>query len=155
MNKEEIKVLLHHREPYLMVDKVISLDEKRIETIRTVSMDEGFIQGHFPGAPVVPGAMLQEMCTQSGGILITKLYSPEDNYHSEKTKGHALGVLKEVHSAKYHSITKPEKEISIKLELIKRRKSRFVFKAEVFQEENLKAQLEFTLVNIPDEILHK
>ena len=64
MNKAEITELLHHRAPYLMVDEVSEISEKEIKTQKLYS-EEFFVPGHFPGASVVPGAMLQEFCTQS------------------------------------------------------------------------------------------
>jgi 3-hydroxyacyl-[acyl-carrier-protein] dehydratase len=96
MNIDEVKVLLHHREPYLMVDRIDALTCHAVTGVKSHRGDEAHLAGHFPGAPVVPGAMLQELCTQSAGALITKFYSPVENYDSEKTKGHALGVLAKV-----------------------------------------------------------
>ena len=87
MNKEQIKNILHQREPYLMVDQVLHISEKTIHTCKNHQGNEAHVQGHFPGAPVVPGAMLQEICTQSAGILITQYYSPVLNYNSNTTKG--------------------------------------------------------------------
>ena len=56
---------LHHRAPYCMVNQIVEISETTIRTSSCVDPHEAFIQGHFPGAPVIPGAMLQEMTTQS------------------------------------------------------------------------------------------
>jgi 3-hydroxyacyl-[acyl-carrier-protein] dehydratase len=149
----EIKKLLHHREPYLMVSEIISDKEDFIETVKTPQANEGYVLGHFPGAPVVPGAMLQEICTQSAGILITKYHSPVPNYDSEKTKGWALGVLNKIEFAKFLSIVKPTSSISAKVKLIAKQDNLFKFRAKVYQDEQLKAKINFNLVNISDEVI--
>ena len=155
MNKKDIKKLLHHREPYLMVDKVFSITDTNIKTSKTHDGDEAHLKGHFPGAPVVPGAMLQEICTQSAGILLTKNYNPAgDDYNSEVTKGHAIGVLNKVEFAKYLGIVKPDRMIETEVELLEYHESLFKFKAIVKQDNKIKAKLKFNLVNISDEHLY-
>ena len=153
MNKEEIKTLLHHREPYLMVDQVHEIDETHIKTTKEARLEEPYLQGHFPNMPVVPGAMLQEFCTQSAGILMTKYYSGVEDYHSEKTKGYAIGVLNKVESAKYYSVCKPgliEAEVILK----ESQDNLFKFKAKVTQKGNLMAKLNFNLVVASESVLH-
>jgi 3-hydroxyacyl-[acyl-carrier-protein] dehydratase len=153
MKETEITKLLHHRPPYLLVSEVIEHSKTSIETIKSFSGDEFFLQGHFPGAPIVPGAMIQEFCTQSAGILLTKYHCPVENYDSETTKGHAIGVLNKVEFAKYLSIVKPMSSINAKIELISSESNLFKFKAKVFQDGTLKAKLLFNLVNISDDYL--
>ena len=77
MNREEIKKILPHREPMLLIDEV-SLEDGVAIGIYTVRGDEFFLQGHFPGNPVVPGVILCEMMAQSACILIEagKSFSP-------------------------------------------------------------------------------
>ena len=67
---EEIKKRLPHRFPFLMVDKIISLDETIVVGIKNVTFNESFFQGHFPDEPVMPGVLLVEALAQSGGILV-------------------------------------------------------------------------------------
>ena len=69
MNKDEIKVLLPHREPMLLVEEMTMVGEAAHGQY-TVRGDEWFLQGHFPGNPVVPGVVLCEMIGQSCAILI-------------------------------------------------------------------------------------
>lgn len=153
MKETEITKLLHHRAPYLLVSSVIEHSKSNIETTKSFSGDEFFLQGHFPGAPIVPGAMIQEFCTQSAGILLTKYHCPVEDYDSEVTKGHAIGVLNKVEFAKYLSIVKPVSPINAKIELISSESNLFKFKAKVFQDGTLKAKLLFNLVNISDDYL--
>lgn len=152
MELNEIKKLLHHREPYLMVEKVIEHSSEFIHTQKKMS-GHPITDGHFPGAPIVPGAMLQEMCTQAAGVLITKYHAPVEDYDSEKTKGYALGVLREVKSAKFFGMNRPEKVIDIKVRLEKIMRNRFDFCGEVYQDERCTAQVNFQLFNIPGELL--
>lgn len=153
MNITDIKRLLHHREPYLMVSSIIEISPNHVHSECIHRGDEAHIAGHFPGAPVVPGAMIQEFCTQSAGVLITKYFSPVDNYDSDTTQGWALGVLNKVEGAKFLEIVKPSLPIEAKIELLDHEGSLFKFKAKVFQDGKLKAKLKFNLVNIPDKYL--
>lgn len=153
MNKDEIKKLLHHREPYLMVESISELDEKKISSTKTFGADDFFIGGHFPGAPLVPGAMLQEFCTQTAGVMITKFYSPVADYNSDKTKGWALGVLNKVQTAKFLDVVKPGQEIEAKVTLLDRQDNLFKFSARVTHNGDLKAKMKFNLVNVPDSVI--
>jgi len=71
MDRNEIKKIVPHREPMLLVDEVKLSGEMAIGRY-TVRGDEFFLQGHFPGNPVVPGVILCEMMAQSSCILIDK-----------------------------------------------------------------------------------
>ncbi|HPF51104.1 MAG TPA: bifunctional UDP-3-O-[3-hydroxymyristoyl] N-acetylglucosamine deacetylase/3-hydroxyacyl-ACP dehydratase [Draconibacterium sp.] len=70
MDINRIMELLPHRYPFLMVDKVISIEENVIIGTKNVSVNEPFFQGHFPDEPVMPGVMLIEAMAQCGGLLV-------------------------------------------------------------------------------------
>ena len=67
----QIQSLLPHRYPFLLVDKVVSIDyEKRtIVATKNVSINEPFFQGHFPNQPIMPGVLIIEAMAQAGGVL--------------------------------------------------------------------------------------
>ncbi|MFA5713595.1 MAG: bifunctional UDP-3-O-[3-hydroxymyristoyl] N-acetylglucosamine deacetylase/3-hydroxyacyl-ACP dehydratase [Bacteroidales bacterium] len=65
-----IKDLLPHRPPFLMVDRIISMERERVVGIKTVGINEGFFIGHFPDEPVMPGVLIIEAMAQVGGILV-------------------------------------------------------------------------------------
>ncbi len=71
LGPKDIEKILPHRYPFLMVDKVIMLDleNDRIIGQKNLTMNEQFFQGHFPGAPIMPGVMVLEALAQTGGIL--------------------------------------------------------------------------------------
>jgi beta-hydroxyacyl-ACP dehydratase FabZ len=65
-----IQQLLPHRYPFLLVDRIIELvPNQRIVGVKQVSINEPFFQGHFPGAPVMPGVLVLEALAQAGAVL--------------------------------------------------------------------------------------
>jgi UDP-3-O-[3-hydroxymyristoyl] N-acetylglucosamine deacetylase/3-hydroxyacyl-[acyl-carrier-protein] dehydratase len=77
---EDLKKLLPHRAPFLMVDKIISIDETTVVGIKNVTFNEPFFQGHFPDEAVMPGVLLVEALAQAGGILVLSTVDEPDKY---------------------------------------------------------------------------
>jgi len=78
LDLDEIQRILPHRYPFLLVDRVISLElGKRIVALKNISINEPFFQGHFPGRPIMPGVLIIEALAQAGGILAL-LSTPEN-----------------------------------------------------------------------------
>jgi len=68
---EEIMKVLPHRYPFLLVDRIIEIEEKkRIVGLKNVTINEPFFQGHFPGHPIMPGVLIIEAMAQVGGMLL-------------------------------------------------------------------------------------
>ena len=73
LNLDRILETLPHRYPFLMVDRVISVNKEEIITIKNVTNNEPYFQGHFPDNPIMPGVMILEAMFQTGGLLTRHL----------------------------------------------------------------------------------
>jgi UDP-3-O-[3-hydroxymyristoyl] N-acetylglucosamine deacetylase/3-hydroxyacyl-[acyl-carrier-protein] dehydratase len=80
MDVNEIKKRLPHRYPFLLVDKVIHLDEKSVVCIKNVTVNEPYFTGHFPGEPIMPGVLQIEAAAQAGGMLVLGTVPDPENY---------------------------------------------------------------------------
>ncbi|MCZ2356914.1 MAG: bifunctional UDP-3-O-[3-hydroxymyristoyl] N-acetylglucosamine deacetylase/3-hydroxyacyl-ACP dehydratase [Bacteroidia bacterium] len=76
---QAIQRILPHRYPFLLIDRILNFDEKTIEGIKNVTINEPFFEGHFPGNPIMPGVLQMEAMAQVGGILLLNIIeSPQD-----------------------------------------------------------------------------
>ena len=150
-----VEQYLHHRPPYLMVDGIEVLDSTSITTIKHVTGEEFFFPGHFPGAPVFPGAMLQEVATQSAGILIAARHNPMSEYETSDPlfNEYALGVLVRVRASKFRGFVRPGDTIRAQVELIDRLNQQFEFRARLTVGDRMVMRQEFQLANIRSEVL--
>ena len=109
----DIMKILPHRYPFLLVDRIVEMDgEKRIVGLKNVTINEQFFQGHFPGAPVMPGVLILEAMAQVAGVLI---YRDMPDKHSK------LIYFTGVENAKFRRPVVPGDQLRIEMELLNRR----------------------------------
>lgn len=105
----QIMKLLPHRPPFLLVDKILEMDEMSIIGLKNVTMNEPFFVGHFPSEPVMPGVLQIEAMAQVGGILILSSVPDPENYSTYFIK---------IDGAKFRRKVVPGDTLIFKLELV-------------------------------------
>lgn len=113
MNINEIIQILPHRYPMLLVDRILELEEgKRVVGLKNVTANEQFFQGHFPGAPVMPGVLIVEAMAQCGAVLFLRDIPDRDK---------KLFLFGGVDKARFRRPVVPGDQLIMELELLQKR----------------------------------
>jgi len=142
LQSEEIQKIIPHRYPFLLVDRIIELEEgKSAVGIKNVSSNEPYFQGHFPGHPIMPGVLIMEALAQVGAVLILKM--PEFAGH--------LALFAGLDEVKFKRQVIPGDQLRLEVELIKFRKTFGVAQGKAYVGEALAAEgtLKFFLEKNP------
>jgi UDP-3-O-[3-hydroxymyristoyl] N-acetylglucosamine deacetylase/3-hydroxyacyl-[acyl-carrier-protein] dehydratase len=109
MDSDQIMKIIPHRPPFLLIDEVLEISESHVIGLRRVEEDESWVEGHFPGAPVMPGVLQVEFMAQAGGVLVLNTVPDPENY---------LTFFMKMDKCKFKNPVVPGDTLICKLELI-------------------------------------
>lgn len=102
-----------HRYPFLLVDRIVEMEPgKRIVAYKNVTMNEPFFQGHFPGAPIMPGVLIIEAMAQAGAVLLL---------HDMEDRESKLVFFTGIDHARFRRTVVPGDQVRLTLEVLKLR----------------------------------
>jgi 3-hydroxyacyl-[acyl-carrier-protein] dehydratase len=143
MHIEEIKNYIPHRYPFLLVDRVLEMAKEKIITIKNVSVNEPFFNGHFPGTPIMPGVLQVEAMAQSGCIMMMK----EKVDDPEKS----LIVFTGIKNAKFRRQVVPGDVLRMEVELVNQRRNFITMKGTATVDGEVTCELEASAAIVPRE----
>lgn len=112
LDVQAIQDILPHRYPFLLVDRILEMDEERVVGIKNVTANEPHFTGHFPQFAVMPGVLIVEAMAQVAGVLVLT-HLPE--------RGSKLVLLATIEQAKFRRPVVPGDQLRIEMKVIKRK----------------------------------
>jgi 3-hydroxyacyl-[acyl-carrier-protein] dehydratase len=113
LDKEQIKNIIPHRDPFLLVDEVLEIQPgEYIKAVKYVRQDEYYFEGHFPSNPIMPGVLMVESIAQAGAIALLAL--PQ---HKGK-----IALFAGIDKVRFKSLVKPPETMEIEVECLQFRK---------------------------------
>ncbi len=109
MDVNQIMKILPHRSPFLLVDKILEISNRHVVGMKSITMNEPYFSGHFPGQPVMPGVLQIEAMAQAGGVLVLNTVPDPENY---------LTFFMKIENAKFKHPVVPGDTLVFKMELI-------------------------------------
>ncbi len=109
MDVNAIMDVIPHRPPFLLVDKILELSDRHIVGVKSITMNEPYFEGHFPGQPVMPGVLQIEAMAQAGGVLVLSTVPDPENY---------LTFFMKIENAKFKKPVVPGDTLVFKMELL-------------------------------------
>lgn len=114
METKEIMAYIPHRIPFLLIDRILELvPNKKVVGLKNVTMNEPFFQGHFPGAPIMPGVLICEAMAQASGVLA----AISTNQGEKGSLMYFMGLDK----VKFRKPVIPGDQLILELEVLKQR----------------------------------
>jgi len=131
----DILKIMPHRYPFLLVDRIITLDEDAVTGIKNVTINEPFFQGHFPEDPVMPGVLIIEAMVQVGGFLLLNKLEETDN---------KLLYFMMIDKVKFRKPVRPGDQLRSELKMKRFRKKLYVIEGKAYVNDEVVAEGEFT-----------
>lgn len=135
MDREAIKRVIPHREPFLLVDRITELDETRVVGWKIVRPDEYYLAGHFPGNPIMPGVLMLEALAQTMGVMV--LAKPE---HKGK-----LGYFASINNVRFRELVRPGDELRLEAVHVKDKKRFYIAQTKATVNDKLACEAELML----------
>ena len=130
----KILAILPHRYPFLLVDRIVSMEEgRKVIGIKNVTFNEPFFQGHFPGRPIMPGVLIIEAMAQVGGVLAFK---------SANQGGAKLVYFMGIDKAKFRKPVLPGDRLRFVVDVLRARHPYWKMRGEAFVEDSLVCEAE-------------
>lgn len=128
LNIEQIKALLPHRYPFLLVDKVLEHEGDSLIAIKNVTFNEPCFQGHFPSSSVFPGVLIIEAMAQAAALLGLLIMDQSSESYSSAALYYLVGIDK----ARFKQTVSPGDQLTLGVKLIKRKKDIWKFAVTAF-----------------------
>jgi len=128
---DEIRKLLPHRYPFLLVDRIVELElSKKIVGIKNVTFNEPFFTGHFPEKPIMPGVLILEAMAQTGGVLAFKSFPGMEG----------SVFFTGIDGARFRKPVIPGDQLKLVVEVVKHRREIWVFDGKAFVDGDVVAE---------------
>ena len=112
LDVNQIRTILPHRYPFLLVDRIIELEAERVVGIKNVTVNEPFFTGHFPNFPVMPGVLIVEAMAQAAGVLVLSTIPDRDS---------KLVFLVAINNARFRKPVVPGDTLRLEMTVVQRR----------------------------------
>ncbi|MFW5887549.1 MAG: 3-hydroxyacyl-ACP dehydratase FabZ [Bacteriovoracia bacterium] len=136
MSNAEILNLLPHRPPFLFIDEINSVEDKKLTASKKITGEEDFFKGHFPGNPVMPGVLLCETIFQAGALLMAKT-------NLDTNLQDATPVVTRIMGSKFKNIVRPGDLLNISVELAEQMGHAYFMKGKIKVDNKLMVSCEF------------
>lgn len=138
LNKDDIKGYIAHRDPMLLLDRVVDYDieKQEIHAQYDVKEDWDILKGHFPGNPIMPGVLTVEACAQASAVLTSIM----ENKKSDEITFYFAAI----ENIRFRQPVKPGNTIDLKVQIIRRKGTIVKSEAKVYVDDKLTTECAFT-----------